>query len=73
MKQEKKEFLMRLGFGAQVKNVDDGKCAFGCVIPKDVQGRFLFRDEISRREHQISGMCQACQDKTFGGSDGQGS
>ena len=22
-----------------------------------------FRDEISRREHEITGLCQACQDK----------
>lgn len=25
-----------------------------------------FRDDLSRREYQISGMCQSCQDKTFG-------
>lgn len=25
-----------------------------------------FRDEISRREFTISGICQFCQDKTFG-------
>ena len=25
-----------------------------------------FRDELSRREFQISGICQECQDKTFG-------
>lgn len=24
-----------------------------------------FRDEISRREYKISGMCQACQDLVF--------
>lgn len=26
-----------------------------------------FRDEISRREYRISGLCQTCQDKFFGG------
>jgi hypothetical protein len=26
-----------------------------------------FRNEISRREHEISRMCQACQDSVFGG------
>lgn len=26
-----------------------------------------FRDMISKREHEISGMCQKCQDRTFGG------
>lgn len=25
-----------------------------------------FRNQISEREHQISGMCQSCQDDTFG-------
>jgi hypothetical protein len=25
-----------------------------------------FRDEISRREYTISGLCQNCQDKVFG-------
>lgn len=25
-----------------------------------------FRDEISKREFSISGLCQDCQDKTFG-------
>lgn len=26
----------------------------------------IFRDDISRREYKISGMCQKCQDSTFG-------
>ena len=25
-----------------------------------------FTDELSRKEYTISGMCQSCQDKTFG-------
>ena len=24
-----------------------------------------FRDDVSRKEFEISGLCQACQDKTF--------
>ena len=28
-----------------------------------------FRDEISRREFAISGICQSCQDQVFGGED----
>lgn len=28
-----------------------------------------FRDPLSRTEYTISGMCQACQDRTFGGED----
>lgn len=28
-----------------------------------------FRDSISKREYAISGLCQKCQDETFGGGD----
>ncbi len=28
---------------------------------------FVFRDVLSAREYRISGLCQDCQDKTFGG------
>ena len=29
-----------------------------------------FRDVISRKEYQISGFCQNCQDKTFNENEG---
>jgi hypothetical protein len=28
-----------------------------------------FRDSLSRKEYSISGMCQNCQDDTFGGEE----
>ena len=28
-----------------------------------------FRDELSRKEHGISGLCQGCQDEIFGGPE----
>ena len=28
-----------------------------------------FRDELSKREYAISGMCQDCQDSVFGGDE----
>ncbi len=28
-----------------------------------------FRDELSRKEHGISGLCQCCQDEIFGGPE----
>ena len=28
-----------------------------------------FRDDLSRHEYQLSGLCQACQDEFFGGKD----
>ena len=30
-----------------------------------------FRDELSRKEFGISGMCQCCQDETFGVEEGE--
>jgi hypothetical protein len=45
-----------------------GLCTF-CAITLDD-----FRDDLSAKEYSISGMCQTCQDKTFGvnGVGGQG-
>ena len=28
-----------------------------------------FRDSVSVKEYELSGMCQNCQDKTFGGGE----
>jgi len=57
------ENIMRAaGLGDMVDKVAAGKCPF-ChkeVSPDD------FRDELSLKEYKISGLCQACQDKTFG-------
>jgi hypothetical protein len=43
--------------------VMQGVCTF-CAITLDE-----FRDEMSAKEYSISGMCQTCQDKTFGVSE----
>ena len=37
-----------------------------CVICKNPCNPENFKDDLSRQEYQISGMCQKCQDKTFG-------
>ncbi len=61
-----KELMKAVGFEKEVKEVEAGNCPFcGEKIgpPSD------FRDELSRREFLISGLCQKCQDKTFGGGD----
>ncbi len=42
---------------------EQGKCP---TCDKDVGE---FRDPLSRKEFEISGMCQKCQDSVFGGSD----
>ena len=58
-----KNIMKAMGFNEELKNIDSGLCpTCGGVI-----GEFL--DELSYREFKISGMCQACQDKTFGGEE----
>jgi uncharacterized CHY-type Zn-finger protein len=44
------------------KAMDEGRCPF-CQKPINMAD---FRDELSRREYEISGICQECQDETFG-------
>jgi len=53
------------GFGEEVKKVKAGKCPF-CNTMVDLSE---FRDEISKKEFLISGICQKCQDEFFGGND----
>jgi hypothetical protein len=57
-----KNLMRQAGFGAQVDRVEKGLCPF-CekqIIMAD------FRDSLSRKEFEISGLCQKCQDETFG-------
>lgn len=44
------------------KNKEIGLCPF-CNKPVNQED---FRDALSRREFEISGLCQKCQDKFFG-------
>ena len=56
------ETIMRkMGFGEQVDLVKDSKCPL-CRKPIEPDE---FKDELSLREYQISGMCQSCQDGFF--------
>ena len=43
----------------------------GTCVTCDAQGIVAtsFRDDVSRKEYQISGMCQSCQDEVFGGEE----
>ncbi len=45
---------------------EEGKCVFRNTYP-DQEHSLEFRDDLSKREFTISGMCQVCQDLTFGG------
>ena len=56
-----KDIMKAMGFGEEIKAVESGFCPF-CRKPVSMED---FRDEISRREYKISGLCQKCQDETF--------
>lgn len=58
-----KEILRKMGFKDLVDLVDSKKCPFckQTVYLKD------FKDELSKKEYTISGLCQKCQDETFKG------
>jgi hypothetical protein len=61
-----KEIMRAVGFGEDVDAVEAGKCPFcGQVIVKG-----SFRDALSEKEFQISGLCQKCQDETFSEMEG---
>lgn len=58
------ESIMRaLGLGAEIDQVHRGLCP---TCGEKVEG---FKDELSRREFGISGLCQQCQDETFTGGE----
>ena len=44
----------------RVKSIENMECTT-CDSPNTE-----FKDELSRKEYTISGMCQNCQDKVFG-------
>ncbi len=48
-----------VGFGEAVKDMKAGRCPL-CGIKIGA-----FRDAISKREYEISGICQTCQDSIF--------
>lgn len=55
-----KDIMKACGFAEEVKLVEAGRCPF---CKKEIDGNF--RDSLSLREYQISGLCQACQDDFF--------
>jgi hypothetical protein len=63
MEANKMKMLKDMGFVSEAVAVDFGFCPF-CKKPIVMED---FKDALSRREFQISGLCQVCQDKVFGG------
>ena len=53
---------MKKVFPVEEERKAEGRCPF-CDKKIDVENEF--RDEISKREFGISGMCQSCQDDFF--------
>lgn len=60
-----KKIMEAAGLGDMVKAVEEGLCPF-CRNPVNFED---FRDDLSRREFKISGLCQKCQDEFFGGGN----
>lgn len=56
------DIMRQAGFNDEMNKVKQGKCPH-CDKPVIIQD---FRNEISRREFKISGLCQKCQDEIFG-------
>lgn len=57
-----REIMKALRFGDELAMIDEGRCPF-C---KRMVSLNDFKDELSVKEFRISGLCQQCQDKTFG-------
>lgn len=55
------EFVKKM-FPEMVARKEAGQCP---TCDKDPQ-KEGFKDELSKREFELSGMCQTCQDETFG-------
>ena len=63
MEESKKQRLRAFGFNAHVDRIEMclcAECGSDKVKPED------FRDRLSRKEFEISALCQECQDKQFG-------
>ena len=57
-----KDIMKQLGFSDFVNAVESNKCPT-CSKPIDAT---TFRNDISFKEFELSGMCQKCQDNIFG-------
>jgi len=59
------ESALKSIFGVdRVQTIAGGDC-ISCDEARDLKAT-SFRDDISRKEYSISGMCQSCQDDLFG-------
>lgn len=56
-----RNLMRQAGFQDAVKAVELGECPF-CHIKVNIMD---FKDELSRKEFSMSGLCQSCQDDVF--------
>lgn len=56
------KIMKKVGFEKEVEAVREGKCS---ICGKTIN-LADFRNELSKREYTISGLCQKCQDDIFG-------
>lgn len=57
-----KKIMEAFGLGDKAKAVEEGLCP-SCGNHVNFED---FRDDLSRREFDISGLCQKCQDEFYG-------
>lgn len=57
-----KEIIKKL-FPEAADRIEKGSCPF---CGKKINPKTEFKDELSKKEFTISGLCQGCQDETFG-------
>lgn len=57
-----RDIMKALGFDKEVERFEVNEC----IRCKDIINFSSFRNEISKKECQISGLCQKCQDEIFG-------
>lgn len=53
-----KNIMRAAGFSTEVDAIEEGRCPFCKKLIESVP----FKDDISRKEYEISGLCQECQD-----------
>jgi len=55
-----RDIMIAAGFAKEVARIDAGLCGTcgGEVGP--------FRNDLSRKDYRIGGMCQTCQDEVYG-------
>jgi hypothetical protein len=60
-----REIMKQMGFTKELQLIDEGRCPW-CKKKIDMNE---FRTPLSKREFEISGLCQSCQDGFFKGGE----